>query len=538
MSGRCTGLAFAAAMAGVLAWSADDLNYVGTPVLASTGTEVLRFSGIRFAQAPVGDRRWRAPRAVVDAMPDVHIDATKWPPACVQDEGNVEWYRGVAAAFGQPADVVPSLPDVAEDCLFLNVWTPDVDGQLPVMVWIHGGANVNGWSFEPNYRGRELAALGAVMVSIQYRLGVFGFLAHPELSAESPNGSSGNYGILDQIEALRWIRANIHRFGGDPGNVTVFCESAGAGDIAYLLLSPLSRRLFHRAISQSGGWPANQRRTLAENEALGVDFLRRANAAGIDELRRLPAQALLAAAKEHFKRDYDDPPVDGWLLPGPPADLLARKAFEPRPVMFGFNADEFLMYVGKPTPERWQQALETLSNPDPVDELLGELPIPQRLDELESATQFTCPSVTLADGFAAGGAPAYVYRFERIRAGDHGIGAYHGAEIPYVFDTHDAWLPTDMIDRELTRRMMGYWLSFAATGDPNHDDAPVWPRWNDHARVLSLAEGIRSEAFDGRLCSLIARSTDFVARPPGLQGSLCTLRSRGRHQAAGGQTSL
>ena len=150
MSGRCTGLAFAAAMAGVLAWSADDLNYVGTPVLASTGAEVLRFSGIRFAQAPVGDRRWRAPRAVADAMPDVHIDAPKWPPACVQDEGNVEWYRGVAAAFGQPADVVPSLPDVAEDCLFLNVWTPDVDGQLPVMVWIHGGANVNGWSFEPN----------------------------------------------------------------------------------------------------------------------------------------------------------------------------------------------------------------------------------------------------------------------------------------------------------------------------------------------------------------------------------------------------
>ncbi|MCY3838722.1 MAG: carboxylesterase family protein [Gammaproteobacteria bacterium] len=289
-------IALAATVAGVFAWGAEDLNHVGTPVLAKTGTEVLRFSGIRFAQAPIDDWRWREPRPA-DPPTNGPVDATRWPPTCMQDEGNVDWYRGVAAAFGQPAEVAPTRPDAAEDCLFLNVWTPDVDGQMPVMVWIHGGANVNGWSYEPNYRGRELAALGAVVVSIQYRLGVFGFLAHPALSAESPNASSGNYGILDQIEALRWIQANIHRFGGDPGNVTVFGESAGAGDIAYLLLSPLARGLFHRAISQSGGWPADQRRTLADNETQGVDFLRRVKAAGIDELRRLPAEALLAAAK-------------------------------------------------------------------------------------------------------------------------------------------------------------------------------------------------------------------------------------------------
>ena len=161
------------------------------------------------------------------------------------------------------------------------------------------------------------------------------------------------------------------------------------------------------------------------------------------------------------------------------------------------------MYVDRPTPERWQQALQKLPNPGPVDDLLGELPIAQRLDELESATQFTCPSIALADGFAAGGAPAFVYRFDRIRTGEHGIGAYHGAEIPYVFDSHDAWLPTDAIDRDLTRRMMGYWLNFAATGDPNHEGAPAWPRWNDDGRILSLAEEVRAEAFDGRLCSLL-----------------------------------
>ena len=179
----------------------------------------------------------------------------------MQDDGNVEWYQGVAAAFGQSPDVAPSLPETTEDCLFLNVWTPDTEARLPVMVWIHGGANVNGWSFEPNYRGRELAAMGAVVVSIQYRLGVFGFLAHAALGAESAHGSSGNYGILDQIEALRWVRANIARFGGDPGNVTVFGESAGAGDIAYLLLSPLADGLFHRAISQAAaGPPTNDER--------------------------------------------------------------------------------------------------------------------------------------------------------------------------------------------------------------------------------------------------------------------------------------
>ncbi|MYJ76177.1 MAG: carboxylesterase family protein, partial [Gammaproteobacteria bacterium] len=354
MNRRLALLAIASTASSAIAHDDESLNYTGSSVLAKSGVEVMRFSGIRFAQPPVGDWRWRPPRPAAEPPADLPVDATQWPPACVQGHDNTEWYEGVAAAFGQPPAVAPSRPEIAEDCLFLNIWTPDVASRFPVMVWIHGGANLNGWSFEPNYRGRELAAMGAVVVSIQYRLGVFGFLAHPALTAESPHASSGNYGILDQIEALRWIQANIARFGGDPSNVTLFGESAGAGDIAYLLLSPLTDGLFQRAISQSGGWPADQRRTLAENEAQGVAFLRRAEAAGIDELRRLPARSLLAVAKEHFERDYDDPPVDGWLLPAPPADLLARRAFEPRSVKVGFNADESFMHVGKATPDRWQ----------------------------------------------------------------------------------------------------------------------------------------------------------------------------------------
>ena len=499
---RCSILVLVGALTSFAVWGAESGNYAGTSVSAKDGTEVLRFSGIRFAEAPVGDWRWRAPRPA--AVSDGLIDATGWSPACMQDDGNVEWYQGVAAAFGQPPDVAPARPETAEDCLFLNVWTTDVGARLPVMVWIHGGANVNGWSFEPNYRGRELAARGAVVVSIQYRLGVFGFLAHPSLSAESANASSGNYGILDQIEALRWVQANIGQFGGDPGNVTVFGESAGAGDIAYLLLSPLADGLFHRAISQSGGWPADQRRTLVENEAQGVGFLESAEIPSIAELRALPAESLLDLAKEHFERGYDDPPVDGWLLPAPPAELLARKAFEPRPVMFGFNADEMLMYVN-PTTERWKQALAETPRPDAVDALLNGLPVAQRLDELVSADQFTCPSIALADGFAAGGAPTYVYRFDRIRPGDHGIGAYHGAEIPYVFDTHDAWLPTVDDDRQLTRHMMGYWLNFAATGNPHHDGSPAWPRWSNDMQIQSLSPEIRPQRFDSRLCAALSK---------------------------------
>jgi len=475
--------------------------YEGTRVAARAG-DVWRFSGIRYAEAPVGEWRWRAPRPAPRKAD--RIDARAWPPACMQDDGNVEWYRDIAAAFGQPVEVVPQRPGTAEDCLFLNIWTPDTTARLPVMVWIHGGANVNGWSYEPNYRGRELAALGAVVVSIQYRLGVFGFLAHPALSGESEHGSSGNYGILDQIEALRWVRDNIAAFGGDPANVTIFGESAGAGDIAYLLLSPLAEGLFHRAISQSGGWPADQRRTLAANETQGVGFLDSAEIPGIPELRALPAESVLDLAKEHFERDYDDPPVDGWLLPAPPADLLAGKAFVPRPVMLGFNADEMLMYV-TPTTERWLQALEETPRPDVVGELLNGLSLPQRMDELASARQFTCPSIALADGFAAGGASTYVYRFDRIRSGEHGIGAYHGAEIPYIFNTHDAWLPTDEDDRRLTRHMMGYWLNFAATGDPNHDGSPAWPRWSDDLQIQSLGAEVRSEHIDLRLCSVSSK---------------------------------
>ena len=487
-------------------------TYVGMPVKTASGVAVMRFSGIRYAEPPVGERRWRAP---LGAAPAGRIDATRWPPVCVQDNGTADWYQSVADAFGKaapasgeggpqrtaPATAVLQRPPMDEDCLFLNVWTPSMEGELPVLVWIHGGGNVNGWSFEPNYRGAALAAKGVVVVSIQYRLGVFGFLAHPALSGESPAGSSGNYGILDQIEALRWVQRQIRRFGGDPNNITLFGESAGAGNIAYLLLSPLAEGLFQRAVSQSGGWPAEQRRTLAENEAQGVEFLAAAGIADLAALRSMPAEELLHTAAEHFSRDYDDPPVDGWLLPAPPEELLREGAFAPRPVIFGHNANEGQPGLAEPQEAQWREALAEVPNAKAVQALLGDLPLRERLDALLSATAFDCPSRKLADGFAAAGAPTYFYRFDLVRSGDHGLGAYHGAEIPYIFNTHDAWLPTTAADQALTQRMMGYWLSFAADGDPNQEDAPPWPKWTPGGQALILDQRIRAEALDGRLCS-------------------------------------
>ncbi len=556
-------------------------GYVGAPTTVAGGGQVMRYSGVRYAEAPVGPLRWRAPAPA--KPPAGPVDATHWPPICIQDNGTVEWYQNVAAAFGHtsrvqavgdsepqndipaarnarsnsqdtvpdfpepsddsaiagrihpnrpdpdqgaagittrpepvlnaPADVqgaardpaapFPPKPEMAEDCLFLNIWTPDADAKLPVMVWIHGGGNVNGWSFEPNYRGRELAAQGVVVVSIQYRLGVFGFLAHPALSAEAPQPSSGNYGILDQIEALRWVQRHIRRFGGDPGNVTLFGESAGAGDIGYLLLAPLAEGLFHRAVSQSGGWPINQRRTLADDEAEGLRFLASAGVKDIEALRNMPARALLDLAERHFIRGYDDPPVDGWLLPAPPAELLADAQTAPVPVIIGVNAHEMLMDVHNPNEQDWRDALAEVQDAEALEALLAPLPRRERLAALLSARTFVCPSMALADGLGAAGTPTYFYRFDRVRGGNHGLGAYHGAEIPYVFNTHDHWLPSTKADHALTRQMMAYWLRFAKNGDPNHPQAPHWPRWTADRQALIMDAQVRAEKLDNTLCALL-----------------------------------
>ena len=326
--------------------------------VATRNAPVAQFTGIRYARA----QRWQAP---VLETPAGEVDAGATASICPQQQGNPDWYKRVAAAFGHPGSVVPPRPPIDEDCLFLNVWSPDPQTRkpLPVMVWIHGGSNKNGYSFEPNYLGHELASEGVVVVSIAYRLGVFGFLAHPEF--EVPG--SGNFGLLDQITALQWIAANIHHFGGDAGNVTLFGESAGAADIGYLMASPMADGLFQRAISQSGGWSAQRETTLASQAVAGHTFARSAlsaasgtaaeqhaaeskdaengeNTEAPAALRRMPVEQLLELAASHFKGHYWDPVIDGAVLRSSIPQLLKQGEFRHLPLLIGFNSDEGLMY--------------------------------------------------------------------------------------------------------------------------------------------------------------------------------------------------
>jgi len=475
---------------------------------------VVSFRGLPFAQAPTGELRWRPPQP--RSLPSGEVDATRFAPACPQDNGNHQWYADVAAAFGRPASTVPALPETSEDCLYLNIWAPGKLEQkpLPVMVWIHGGSNVNGWSFEPDYRGASLAARGVVVVSIAYRLGALGFLAHPDLSAESPLGVSGNYGLLDQIAALKWLQQNIAEFGGDPGNITVFGESAGAADILYLMTTPLTKGLFHKAIVQSGGYGADLDRNLEKNEQIGLALTK---ALGIPEdnplpaMRQVPADTLVNTAASALGGHYWDGTLDGLIFPHSPAASFARGLAHPVPIIIGSNRNESLMYLDEgPNDKPLQKAIES------VDErhrkTLGELlsnghPKDKRrqLDRLSSAQDMLCPSQFVARSLAAARVPAYAYYFTRVRPGGDSIGAYHGAEISYAFGSKPDWLPTDQRDLALSEVMGDYWTSFARNGAPESPGNPAWPSFQvDMPRYLELGDTTSTgESLEHELCRIL-----------------------------------
>jgi para-nitrobenzyl esterase len=476
------------------------------------------FRGIPYAAPPIGPLRWRPPaRHSPRRGPQ---DATRFRDACPQLQSNPEWYRDVAARFGRPPEVVPDLTQIGEDCLYLNVWsqTP-YDGELrPVMVWIHGGGNADGFAHEPNYLGHNLARRGVVVVSIQYRLGALGFLAHPALSAESERGVSGNYGILDQIAALRWVGENIEAFGGDPGRITAFGESAGAADIGTLIVSPLGKGLFQRAILQSGGYQINSTQTLRDEEALGSRLM---GALGIEEspesLRRMRGSAwqdIVSAASRKLPDHSWNAVIDGWLLPKPAASILDAGEQNEVDLLVGSNENEWFMYISDPVTEADLQASlddNVLKEDHPEAFSLLEATSPTgleaRLDRLSGSADFHCPSLAMARAMRRRTDRVFVYRFSRVRPGGAKLLAYHGAEIPYVFDTADAWLPGDAVDRALTDRMLAYWVRFAKTGDPNGEDLPTWPTFHPELEDHQvLGDEVRSaRGLDRGLCRILDR---------------------------------
>ena len=472
-------------------------------IITKNGSEVAEYRGIRFAESPEKHRRWKPPRGV-GALQVLN----EWPPICIQDEGNRQWYQAVALGVGAAKSVIPATPESSEDCLFLNLWRPlnSESENLPVMVWIHGGGNVGGWSFEPNYRGPELAAGGVIVVSIAYRLGVFGFLAHPDLTRETSYASSGNYGLLDQLEALRWVQAHIEKFGGDRSNVTVFGESAGAGNIGYLLASPMADGLFHKAVMQSGGWSVRQNRTLEQDEGDGQTFTENAHVT-LAELRNLTALELVELAQQHYTRGYSalqyDPPIDGWFLPAAPSLLYARRDRPRRPVLMGTNENENLMYLPSSTKSDWEAALQKIDKEShrAIEAHLKPLSFRQKLDALTTAQDYLCDSIATADALAKQGSPVFFYRFRQVREKADRLGAYHGAEIPYVFDSHDQWLPTSSLDRALTAAMKSKWITFAKTGRP--DDGDDWPAWSSERHAAFFQDPVSYGVIDTTLCGLI-----------------------------------
>lgn len=481
--------------------------------LASGDNHVV-FKGVPYAAAPVGDLRWRAP-APYQARTESRA-AVGFAPACPQPDGaqgNVSWYWDVAEGFGQARSVVPPMGEVSEDCLYLNIWSTNWRGRSkqPVMVWMHGGSNHKGWSHESLYRGAALARRGVVVVSINYRLGEFGFLAHPALSQESPQRSSGNYGLLDQIAALRWVQEHIEEFGGDPGRVTIFGESAGGANVGYLMASPEAKGLFHRAISQSGGYQMNDSRTLKFEQSRGIKLARALGVEGEADvaaaLRGLSVEEILQASALFADEVDYGPNVDGWVLPDTPAAIFESGRQNDVPLIVGANANEWSMYAD---PEMDLGAYNKT-----LQESFGELAliavdlypvtksenISRSFDRWKTNEFFLCPSKRMAAAMEHVSSRAYLYLFNRVTPGGESIGAYHGAELTYVFETQENWMLWDQDDWRLSNRIARYWVQFAATGDPNGGKLLEWPayepdtgRYMEFGRRVRVGAGLQTEA--------------------------------------------
>jgi len=478
---------------------------------AAGAAPVVAFLGIPFAEPPVGDLRWQPPRPLT--APPRAWAADRFRAACMQGSHLVRWYRDLVRDFGADPDIVVA-PEFSEDCLYLNVWTPDPrpDANLPVMVWIHGGSNKGGWTYEPNYLGARLAQEGVVVVSIPYRLGILGYFSHPDLPVS-------NFGLLDKVAALRWIHDNIAAFGGDPANVTLFGESSGANAIGYLVASPHARGLFRRVIHQSGGTEFLNVSTRDDNLESGRTLaaaLTSNRDAPIAALRERAAEDVIAAAETALPENYYAPVVDGDSLRQPVRSAIADGDMAPIDLVIGTNAHEWRMYLDPETDQ--DDVTEWIRQYAPAQEaellaLLGDDGTPlQRLDRLVTGRNFVCPSLYFAEQVAAAGRSAYVYYFSRERTGELGasMGSYHGAEIPYVFGTHDDWLPTTPGDLDIGHRMARYWTRFARTGDPNGGGDPAWPvAGTSAAMALRIDADTRAVQHpEAALCASLRRSLE------------------------------
>ena len=467
----------------------DDAVRLDTGLVAGTDAPhagVRVFKGLPFGAPPIGDLRWREPQPV--ASWDGIRQATEFADVCIQPPG--QGRLNIAAMEGSPP--------MSEDCLYLNVWTPAeaaID-RLPVMVYFFGGAFTEGAGSVPLYDGTALAAKGAVVVTMNYRLGALGFFAHPALTADSSRKASGNYGILDMLASLEWVERNIAAFGGDPGNVTIFGQSAGAMAIASLIASPRAKGLFQRAISQSimGPGVAPGMSTLERAEQAGLEA---ANAAGVttaEGLRGMSAEDVVAKFRSAGMI------VDGWAIPEDPAMTYAEGRQNRVDFLVGANKDESF-FPARTTPEQFAQQAQGRFG-ELADRYLALYPHATNEEAgIASAETFRDQTFWNARRYAEYqreiGRASYVYFFAQnppAAGGAAPLPATHASEVPYVFNNlgelplfPDRSLPdlaeASAADREIADQISSYWVNFARDGDPNGRGLPRWPRHRGLERV-------------------------------------------------------
>ena len=503
-----------------------DLSLVSTSLGQISGVQSadksLVYKGITYAQGPVGELRFKPP---VPIAPWAGIKQAKLHgPACAQRDYG--WNQAIAIGS-------------SEDCLTLDVRTPRLDksAKLPVMVYIHGGANRAGSS--QGMVDSALSGQGIVLVAIQYRLGALGFMSHPVLSAQDPNKASGHYALLDQIEALRWVKAHIADFGGDPDNVTLFGNSAGAHNTAMLMLTPLTKGLFHKAILQSGTAQYGMKpKSLEDNEAIGIALAKAivprtvtgpdlgpdidpASPDAIAYLRNAPVETILAQA-DSLKLDIENPElhwvqpiVDGYVMQNTPGSILLGKQQQNRPLLIGYTASEKDLYAGKASVyttvttafgDKASRALRfyrlDINQSPPSDPILGDVSRQVATDII-----YRCPALHTAKQQTAVGAAVFVYQLEVFKPDlkKELLLATHGSEMPFVFDKR----PNDL-DVNQWPGLMDYWVAFAKSSAPGKiisksSESVDWPSFGDGGNVLRLAaDGPHIEASPRKpICKLL-----------------------------------
>jgi len=450
------------------------------------------FKGIPYALPPVGSARWRPPTP----MPrwTGTIKAIEFGAACLQPKPTLS---NIYTRNPMP---------MSEDCLTLNIWAPIHANNAPIFFWIYGGALVGGASREENYDGARLAARGIVVVSINYRLGVLGWLAHPELSKESPLGVSGNYGLLDQIEALKWVQRNVHSFGGDPSNVTIAGESAGALSVMYLMAAPPARGLFAKAIAESAymiSTPELRRASFGSPSAeeSGVKLAVALHAPDIAAMRAMDAEKLSLAAPAAGYAPWGT--IDGHVLLRQLVDVFDKGEQAPIPILAGFNSGEIRsLRILAPQPPANEGAYETTIRDrygDLADEFLRLYPSADLKESVLATTRdalYGWTAQRLVRKQTALGQPSFLYFWDHgyPAADAAGLHGFHASELPYVFGTFDGtpplWpkIPPTPREKGLSDAMIGYWTSFARTGKPQAANAPDWPQFGTAGSYMAFEE--------------------------------------------------